>query len=957
LAAGAASLTVWIAAWVGEPVLTRASALGIWCLVAGAAIAALAWTLIPLRRYRGARIAELVANADVQLSHHLRSALELSDLQRSPHVSGDLLNAHVTHVRRALDGLPAQRVVPWSRLWHASVVFGLFSLAGLAWLGTRQNNLQAFMRALVAPAEERRDGTRIAPVVAQLRVHLAYPSYLGREGTWLDRPKEVSAPTGTTLDVHVTPRFPVEGGRILAGARSVMLSAAPDGTWTGQLIVQSDAELRIELTQRRIRYEDPNAVVVRVTPDQSPVISIDSPHSGTLAPPGEVVALRFTASDDVGVGTVQLHARVEGGPERQRQIFSAVDEGGPQRSLRAGVDLTPEELGAQEGDTLVLWVEARDTDMLSGPHIGRSQEITLEVALPGQGLSEFIPSLQQIVDTGVDVLALRLETPVAKEAAEARRRFEVVQRAGRAWLGQVDQLLRRADEARAAAQTTDQLRGLRRRNDRLLTSEAQMHGPVLRSYPDRVEADARQTDELERDTVMLVDLLARAHVDEAKAIADELRDLKRHIESLLTELGKTHSPEAERELMREIAKAQRRLAELAQSLSRMATRVPSEFVNRDAMQREAAESSLANLERAVQEHDLRSAAQHLDSLAKQIDDLAAQIGQGGLRLAEARFGPRDQALAEARQKLDMLGSEQNRLAERSGEVMRNALERGQQGNTESRAQSLAPRADALGKAADALADGSSSSFQSAAANRAAERARDTRDALRAGDLSQARSTAQSAERSLRETAEELESEARLFPGRQATAERAARARQAAAEAERLANDIDRAMPDLREHMSDADRQRLAGDAEMQRKTADAAEQLKDKFDHGPDGLPLSPDASETLEGVRKSMQRAQRALERGRPDEANREQQQASERLQKLSQALAEQQRSGGRGKGGGKQSGGDGTSQDARVHIPGAEEWKSPTELRRRLLDAMQEAAPAEYEPAIKRYYQELMR
>jgi hypothetical protein len=159
-------------------------------------------------------------------------------------------------------------------------------------------------------------------------------------------------------------------------------------------------------------------------------------------------------------------------------------------------------------------------------------------------------------------------------------------------------------------------------------------------------------------------------------------------------------------------------------------------------------------------------------------------------------------------------------------------------------------------------------------------------------------------------------------------------------------------------LSEAERQKLHGDADDQGKTAEAADQLKQNFDKGPDGLPLSPDASETLEGVRKSMQRAQRALDRGRPDEANREQQQASDRLQKLSQSLAEQQRSGRGHRGGGNQgSGANAANADAHVHIPGTEEWKSPTELRRRLLDAMRESGPTGYEAAIKRYYQELMR
>jgi len=964
LAAGAAAVLGLLLAWTAEPVLTRSRALWTWCALGAAALAALAWVLSPARRFRGARIADVVSIADYGLSQRLRSALELSETAQpelsSAHVSHELIHAHLKDVQDALLALPVQRVLPWSRVWRStSVWFGVLTLACFLTLSAEHPRVQAFVQALMAPAVERLDGTRVTQVYSQLRVHVTYPSYLRREPAWFEHPDELTLPAGTMLGVQLTPRFAVERGRLIAGQRSAGLTVAPDGVLTGQLNVQSDTELHIEVSQRGARYEDPRTLHVKITPDAAPSIRVDTPRTGTLAPPEEVVQLRLIASDDQGIASVQLHTRVEGEPEQQRQLFSAIDEGGTQRELNTGADFTPEEFGASEGDTIVLWVEARDTDVITGPHTARSPDITLEVSQPGQGLSEFIPSLQQIADGAVDVLGDRLDAPVAKDSAAARKRFEPLQRNARAWISQMDAVVQHADELHAATATTDQLRGMRRRNEQLLTAEAALHNAPPRGFQERVDADARQVDELERDVVLLADTLARAHIDEAKAIAEELRQLKRHIEELLTQLGKTHSPEAEKALMREIARAQRRLDELTQSLSRMATRVPSEFVNRDAIPKQDAESSLASLERAVQNHDLRQAAEHLDSLAKQIDELASQLGQGGLRLQESRFGPRDQALAEARRKLDVLGTEQGRLAERSGELLHSSLEHGQASSAEARAQGLAPRADAVSQLAEQLAHEGGGGYPSSAANRAAERARDARDALKAGDVSQARRMAQSTERSLREAADELESQARAFPNqRGAAAGRAASAQKAAAEAERLSRDIGDAMPDASGPLNEGERRRVQADADAQRKTAEAAEQLKQAFDKGPDGLPLSPNASQGLDNVQKAMRQAQRALERGSLDDANREQKQASDQLQKLSQALSEQQRGAGRrGSRNSSQQAAAGATPNTRVHIPGAEEWKSPTELRRRLLDAMQESSPAGYEAAVKRYYQELMR
>jgi hypothetical protein len=953
-----------MASQLAEPVVTQASALWVWAAAALAGLCAFAWALSPAWQLRGTRIARVVADTDSALAERMRSALELSnDANVGQGSSRSLLAAHLADVQTGLAALPATELVPWSKLWRFSSVIGLCGLLAFGWLSWQDGPLHAFVGALIAPARERSDGTRLSPVIAQLSVRLTYPSYLAREATWMTDPTEMRVPAGTTLDVHLTPRFAAERGRIMAGEQAVTLSpGSQDNALVGRYTVQAETTLRFEIIRNDVHYEDPRSLVVHVEPDAAPSIRIVEPDSGRLAPPTELLSLRYVASDDIGIASIQLHARVEGGAEKQQVIFSALDDGGPQRELRANAQMLPSELGANEGDTLVLWLEARDNDLVNGPHLGRSQEIVLEVAQPGKGLSDIIPTLQQLADTAVDLLGFRLDTPVSKDALAAKPRYEGLQKAGRGWLSQIDGLLQRLEDSSAQAPLgvdVDQIRGVRKRNEKLLTAEAGLHTPTLRSFVERSAADIRQVEELERDVVLLADMLARAHIDEAKAIADELRALKKHIEDLLSELENKPSPEAERALMQEIAKAQRRLAELAQSLSRMATRVPSEFVNRDALSKEAAETELASLERAVKEHDLRGAAQHLDALAKQIDDLAAQIGQGSLRLQESRFGPRDQALAQARQRLNMLGSEQDRLTQRSSEVMRNALDRGQKGMPDPHGDGLAARAEALGKTAAELAQAPGNGDQTSAAYRATERLRDARDALRAGDLAQARGMAQSAESSLRETAAEMESEGRVFPGQRGSEaqKRASQARQAASEAEKLTDDIDRAMPNVSDHMNDSERQRVRGDADAQRAAAEAADKLQREFEHGPDGLPLSPEATERLEAAQKAMQQAERALQRGKPDDANRAQHQASEQLKELSEALAEQQQAGGRG-GKGKQ---DGNASEAasnsHVRIPGTEAFQGPTELRRKLLDAMQEDAPSGFEPAIKRYYQELMR
>lgn len=995
LAAGVVAIALLLAAFLAPPVLTFPSAVLVWLASALLAMLAFALALAPALRYRGSRIARLLSERDPELATRLRSALELTELA-SPGVSGrdraaalepsgrgtasspaaeggtevehdapapvaysrELVAAHLAEVERGLDSVPPARILPLRKLWHVSVAVGLFGLVVAGAALSREPAAWLFLRGLRSPADVRADGTRIAEVVKHFEVRISYPGYLDRPASTLHDPRELDVPAGSHIELRVTPLFSALRGTLRSAAGEIALTLNQEGELEGRFTAQASGRWQIGIEDRALRYEDPRSFELRVSADSKPSISIEDPHNGAFVTAEASIPLRFVANDDVGLAAVDMHVRTPDGRERQRRLFSALDDGGSKPTLRAAVELVPEELGAREGDTLVVWLEAQDEDAVHGPNVGKSAEVSLEVTAKGRTLSGFIPDLQVIADAAVGVLADRLESAVPDDSKQARARFTDLERGTRAWIGRLEALLAQADRSQAGAIVdSDQLRGVKRRTLRLLGHEAGLHGAIVRGKLERIETDARFVEELERDVLLLADMLAKAHVDEAKIIAEELRGLKQRIEGLLSELGKSRSPQAQRELMSEIAKAERRLAELAQSLSRMATRVPSEFVNREAVPQQEAQSSLADLERAVRENDLQAAADHLDALAKQIDDLAAQLGQGGLRLAESRFGPRDKALAAAQQRLGMLAAEQQRLAERSGEIAQGAERRGRGEAANERARSLAPQAEQLQRAVSDLLEESPPGWRSPAMSRAQERLRDARAALQTGDLAQARDMSEAGERSLREASAELSSEAGMFAGhRGETAERARRAERAQLEAERLAEAIERAMPDVSDHTTDAERERMRGDLDPQRQARKAAQGLEEAFSTGPDGVPLSPEAAEAMQVARESMRKAEQALEQGSADEAASEQRDASERLQAAAEQLARKQQGSSAAGGGGARTT-ERTQADGKVKIPGEADWKGPTELRRRLLDAMHEGSPSGFEAAVERYYEELLR
>jgi ribosomal protein S20 len=437
---------------------------------------------------------------------------------------------------------------------------------------------------------------------------------------------------------------------------------------------------------------------------------------------------------------------------------------------------------------------------------------------------------------------------------------------------------------------------------------------------------------------------------------------------LLEKLKNAPSAEAKRELLAELAKAQRRLRDLAQSLARLSQRVPSEFINREAIPQGDAKNAMEELQAAIEAGDMEAAERQLEALSQQIDQLAQHVDQGGSRFREARFGEHDRAVQKARNQLSMLAAEQERLAGRSREVVqdaaRRAQARGEQAQDSSGMQQLAQGAqgdlDTLGEANSNTSDGQ-------LLGQARERTRDVSDALRTGDLAEARRMSAAAQRSLDSLARSLDHDAQMFPGHNGeTRARAQAAADAAAKLRRLSEQLDQAMPPLDNFMGDEERARLRGDAPQQRSAREQAEKLSAQMGQENEGAPVSPDAQRGLQEVGEAMRRAEQALSEGDADEASRSQEEAADRLRQIEQGMAQKgqrqrgeegPREGERGGEGREGQDGRGRNSDAPVRIPGAEEFTGPVEMRRKVLDAMREQGPSGFESALQRYYEGLLR
>ncbi len=964
LGLGAGAVLMTVAARATGPVASWPVALGAWTVALVAAAAVIAWSLRGVAAVAGPGAARLLGPRRAELASAARSAAELAHDAETVARAPALVAAHAARVQESLAELSPATVLPWRALLTRTMAAALTALALCAVFLAADPRALAGAWALTHPAGRDAEGHALAAVVASCDARLVYPAYLGRDAVSLRDVTEIAAPAGTTVELTVWPRVAATSGTVEIAGRPARLTRAEGGGLQGRFVVREGGPLAIRLREGERWLRDPIARSIRLLRDEAPRVAITEPSADRAIDADEEVPIFWAAKDDVAISEVDLVIKLADGQEVRRRLGAYTAE--QRRTSASGnTSIIASELGAQPGDALVLRIDARDGDVVSGPNIGRSAERTLTVASDALLHAENVAGLKDALDLALATLADRLESPLPEADTDVRARYALLAPGLHALATATDTvaITLRADESarRSDASALDAMSSRLRRS---ATQETRLHATRLAPLPKRSELETAIVEELEKDALLLADMLGRARLEDAAAITRELEQIRRRMTSLLAELRRNPDEQTRRALMAEIARAELRMRELMQRLAQMGTDVPSDFVNQEAMPASEAQSALDGLREALEGNDLDEAARRLEALARELDRMASALGAAEEDFGEARFGPREQAMAEALDALAGLESEQHDLAQRSGEARRRAADRAEAsggGEESEAAQRLGERAGDLRRALDGLQRRGMAPSAQEMFDRARQRTRDTEDALRSGDLGEASRMAGEAEREAEELSRDLAIEAQMFGG-QGGAQQARAARDAARGLGELSRDIDEATPRASEFVDDADRAGMRSDAPRQRRVRDAAGQLGQRFAEGPDGTPLSPDGQRIVGEAAEHMERAEQALGRGDPRESARAQDEAARKLAELREQLEqEQSRGGGGGGSGGEQQGGEGGEGRRTFHqvvqIPGAEDFAGPTERRRLILDAMREGSPTGWEDAVERYYERILR
>jgi hypothetical protein len=237
--------------------------------------------------------------------------------------------------------------------------------------------------------------------IEEMRVRVVAPAYSGLSVEEVSGDAPVRALVGSQIEVILTAGGPVEGASLSFNGAINSMRSLGAGRFSAAFTAQSSGAFEARVNADERRAPAPLVRAVEVYNDAIPQARITEPQSDQLlrSLPDAPIAVRWTASDDLGLANVALkYIKSRGEGDSAKFTNGEVNTGSVERvslrEWRGAATLNLQRLDMQPGDTLVFWIEARDRNP-NANNMGRSASVAIAVAakeLAKLNLSDLMPN-------------------------------------------------------------------------------------------------------------------------------------------------------------------------------------------------------------------------------------------------------------------------------------------------------------------------------------------------------------------------------------------------------------------------------------------------------------------------------------------------------------------------------------------------------------------------------------
>lgn len=871
-------------------------------------------------------IERVIASYDAELAQRAQRALGLVERSERTSFAGSPALAR-THLERLVARASLQRVedAARQRATTYSMLAGALGLTATLVLALGPMRVVEGLDVLFA-----RGGRAPVPIswLAQVEVRAHPPSYLRRAERVLYWEGLSAAPVGTLVTVRGTARFAGRQLVLTDGAREVPFVEDGNGGVVARFTVERDAELRAAARFGAVLIDAPESLSLRAVADEPPKVNLSFRNAEGKAVPApsklelaklDRLELDYEVSDDNGLRQLDLVMYANG--REERRVLSRFD--GETRSERGAHALKGSDPFLRRMFLpIVLRVEARDGDPVTGPKWGRSQPITLIPPTVGQAEAERLQALLSVRDDVTDVVAWRtsseLESDPKSRAERAARAHALVKRVSE-----------RADEV-----ATSSYGGLEVPDG----LESFMLGQV-RVLQRRTPRGASSTRQAE-DVLLALDVsFRRFSTAEAKSVSVRLGGVAEEVAAAASAARDAEDPQA----------SEARLVSALDALDAGA----HQLSKLGALGADIGSVALADIGRIKRSRttgtlsQLEAAARHLAARLRHPNPSFGSARSGGVESGGVSQEAGEPSRADDRfnQLADELGQLAREHAGSISDVQRTMSDAEQAVDLKHLEADAQQRADALRKAMSGLPmAGANPGSARAAAALAREHGEAMAQSMSKLSLADAVESGKSALQALKDAARK----------RDGSIESQAQVEQAEAAVKRELEWAKKALARLKDDAGANAKTKLGEAGRREQALARRAGNLGARGKEGETALPQ--DATDALERAEAAMRDAAKALGKGDGDRAL-ELQREAQRL--LEQASKGQTSGGSRGEGRNPstQSSANSKAMQKGGEVPERSKAERAEEFRRRVMQGLGQSKAGRMSPAVKRYAESLLR
>lgn len=247
------------------------------------------------------------------------------------------------------------------------------------------------------------------PIVKTFQLQLNYPAYTQLPSQTLEaNTGDVEVLYGTEVVLRGESNKPLsEAHLIFEDSDLIELKVSTEIGIEGSLIAKETGTFHIQIQDNEgLTNIDPLVYTLKVYNDTPPQVEIVEPGKDLVLDNEMLVKLKVEATDDYGIQVLQLVHRIQKENVDDkiitlRQIPSNTSPPQTSQFIAYSWDIDP--IGLFPGDILSYYVQALDTDDVSGPNIGKSRTYTLRFPTLDE-LYEDLATEQEAEQYGLDEL-------------------------------------------------------------------------------------------------------------------------------------------------------------------------------------------------------------------------------------------------------------------------------------------------------------------------------------------------------------------------------------------------------------------------------------------------------------------------------------------------------------------------------------------------------------------------